>query len=70
MDPDTLAKCDGRVAFQVRVKPKSYEIAKQTTTSNSTKRIDENFDNDVLEWSTKSSGVIILNGILVKVDEP
>lgn len=68
-DPDTLANCDGRVAFQVRIKPQSYAIDKQTTESNCTKRIDENFDNSELEWSTKSSGVIILNGIMVKVDE-
>ncbi|XP_070567240.1 neuralized-like protein 4 [Ptychodera flava] len=57
-----------RVAFQVWIRPKSYEIHEQTIGAK--KRIDPVFKNDVLEWSTKERAAVVPYGLLVKVNDP
>lgn len=60
----------GRVAFQVRIKPDSYKVGKETVGATSRGvTIDDHFSNQELEWSTDCRGVVILVGILIKVEE-
>ena len=56
-----------RVAFEVRVKPKSYKIGRETV--GLCDRLDPYFTNEELEWSTRARGAIILTGILVKLEK-
>ena len=58
---------NSRVAFQVLIRPKSYEVSQQTI--GATSQIDPKFSNQELEWSTKERGAVIVYGLLVKLDE-
>ena len=65
-DPASGSVKQGKVAIQVRIKPESYTVSKQTVTSDGT-ILDKNIPNDELEWSTNWRGVVIPVGIMVKV---
>lgn len=59
----------GKVAFQVRIKPKCYKVGPETVGLTARgKEIDPNFKNEELEWMTKQRGVIMLVGLLIKLD--
>ena len=69
-DPETKKTLYGKVAFQVRIKPDSYKVARETTgASRLGEKIDPYFANSELEWSTVCRGVVILVGIIIRVDE-
>ena len=55
-----------RVAFQVRIKPGSYDVGDQTI--GATANLDPKFSNTQLEWSTKRRGVTVFTGLLVQVE--
>ena len=57
-------------AFQLRIKPGSYGIGQETigATKNG-KKLDENFNNEELEWYTKQNLGIVLYGLLMRVEE-
>ena len=57
-----------RVAFQVRIKPGTYDVGPETIGAGR-KPIDPRFSNIELEWSTKRRGVTVLTGLLVKMEE-
>ena len=57
----------GRVALQVRIEPDTYDVGPETVDAGS-KVIDPNFSNSELEWSTDRRGVIIITGVLIKVE--
>ena len=57
------------MAFQLRVKPGSYDVIPETV--GATKRghrIDPHFPNADLEWATDWKGSFLLVGLLVKVE--
>ena len=59
-----------RFAFQLRIKPGSYEIGQETVgATRKGKILDENFRNDELEWYTKQNMGIVLYGLLLHVSE-
>ena len=66
---DTVTRKDYkcRVAFQVLIKPDSYSVGKETIGAG-LKVIDSEFENSVLEWSTKEYGTTILYGLLIKAE--
>lgn len=66
-DKTVKARFFSRVAFQVRVKPKTYDVGPETVGLGS-KCLDPNFKNKELEWATKRRGSIILTGLLVKLE--
>ena len=66
-DPLTEIQHDIRVALQVRIRPDTYDVGKQTIGARGT--IDPLFPNSELEWSTDRRGVVILVGLLVKVED-
>jgi hypothetical protein len=70
-DPVSKKTCYGRVVFQVRIKPGSYQVGKQTVLelTEKSQNFDPHFSNAELECSTIRRGVIILVGILVKVED-
>lgn len=53
--------------FGVLAQPSSYTISTQTVDPKNAK-IDEQFDNSELEWSTKQHVSIILHHLYVKLD--
>ncbi|XP_078671254.1 uncharacterized protein LOC144911245 [Branchiostoma floridae x Branchiostoma belcheri] len=58
-----------RVAFQVCVRPGSYQVMPETMSfSNKNVTVDPLFDNKELEWFTKERGVHALYGLLVKLE--
>ncbi|XP_070568213.1 neuralized-like protein 4 isoform X3 [Ptychodera flava] len=57
---------DARVAFQVWIRPGSYQVGPQTL--GASYPIDPEFDNDKLEWFTKERPAVVLYGLLVKLD--
>ena len=60
----------GKLAFQVRIKPESYQVIPETVGLRRRGIIlDHHFKNEELEWATNRRGVIILAGILIKVDD-
>ena len=66
-DPITKKNYKCRVVFQVYIKPESYSIGKQTIGCG--QRIDKNFNNSKIEWSTKQYGTTFLYGLLIKAEE-
>lgn len=50
------------------VEPGSFDKSRQTIVSEKTV-VDELFNNDELEWSTKCVGSVYNYGLLVKMDE-
>ena len=62
-----MVEHDLRIAFQVRIRPDTYDVGKQTIGARGT--IDPLFPNSELEWSTHRRGVVILVGLLVKVED-
>lgn len=69
-DPVSKKKQYGRVALQVRIKPDSYTVGKETLrASRKGVVIDPHFHNEDLEWSTICRGVIIPVGIIIKVGD-
>lgn len=57
-----------KVAFKLRIQPDSYTVSPQTVLTADGTQVDENFSNSELEWSTKRRKVIILYGLLVKLE--
>ena len=57
----------GQVALQVRIKPDSYDVIPQTVGLR--EKLDPHFPNDELEWATNWRGVIIIVGILIRVEK-
>jgi hypothetical protein len=58
-----------RVGFQVRIQPGKYAVGPETVGATAKKIvIDKHFRNQELEWSTDLRGVVILTGILVKIE--
>ncbi|KAK3104995.1 hypothetical protein FSP39_014857 [Pinctada imbricata] len=66
IDPKTKKTYYVRVAFQVWLKPGSYNVGPQSVGAN--EPIDPKFVNTELEWSTKERGSILLQSLLVKVE--
>ncbi|XP_070552398.1 uncharacterized protein [Ptychodera flava] len=56
-----------KVAFQVWIKPESYNIGPQTIGAKY--EIDPRFNNQELEWFTKRRGCIVVSGLLVNLQE-
>ena len=50
----------------MRVKPTKYDVGEQTI--GVSHQIDRLFPNSHLEWATKCRGVVILTGLLIKVE--
>ena len=67
MDPDNFHAYRARAAFQLRIQPGNYCVGPETL--GHTGVIDPNFSNDVLEWMTDIRGVIILTGVLLRLEE-
>ncbi|XP_070567241.1 neuralized-like protein 4 [Ptychodera flava] len=67
IDEHTSTEYDAKVAFEVWIRPGSYEIHGQTLEAGS-ERIDEYFRNDSLEWFTKERPATVLYGLLIKLD--
>lgn len=65
-DPKTNTSYNCKVAFQLRIKPSSYNIGKKTIKQNS---IDTYIKDNILEWSTKDKDSIMLTGLLVRMVE-
>ncbi|XP_078583433.1 neuralized-like protein 4 [Branchiostoma floridae x Branchiostoma japonicum] len=58
-----------RVAFQLCIRPDSYEVGPETVGARGEgKTIDPLFSNNELEWSTKERGGTALYGLLVKLE--
>ena len=57
--------CRARVAFQVRIRPDSYEVGPRTVGSD---KIDPKIHDNELEWFTKRRCVTVLVGLLVKIE--
>eukprot|EP01084_Bolivina_argentea_P138660 244075_1 len=56
-----------KFAFQVRIRPGSYQVGQETIGATKKKQIiDENFDNNELEWYTKENVGIVVYGLLMK----
>ncbi|XP_070568210.1 neuralized-like protein 4 [Ptychodera flava] len=66
-DDRTSKNYDAKVAFQLWIRPGSYEVHGQTLVEGS-KRIDKYFRNDSLEWFTKERPATVLYGLLIKLD--
>ena len=64
-DPVSAKSYQAKVAFQVRIRPDSYEIGGKTIRAS---QVDPKFSDRELEWFTKRHGVTILVGLLVKVE--
>eukprot|EP01084_Bolivina_argentea_P138663 244079_1 len=63
-------KIKAKFAFQVRIRPGSYGIGQETIGASRKKQIiDENFNNNELEWYTKENVGIVVYGLLVKFEE-
>ena len=57
-------------AFQLRIKPGSYDIGQETVgATKNGKKLDGNFENDELEWYIKQNLSIVLYGLLLKIEE-
>ena len=65
VDPVTHQSYKAKVLLQVRIEPGSYNVGPETVRA--TSQIDPLFSNNELEWSTKSRGVVIIYGVLVKL---
>ena len=68
IDPLTKKQHEARVAFQVRIRPKSYTKGKLTIKFSG--QIDDKFLNNEIEWATKERGAVILYGLLTKIENP
>lgn len=66
-DTATMKRFTAKTVLQLRINPDSYEVGPETI--GATKKIDPQFSNEELEWSTKERGAIILYGLLVKLDD-
>ena len=59
-----------QVAFEVRVRPGSYERVKGTLLSDSSAtKVDPAFDYDTIEWHTREASAVFLTGLLVRVTD-
>ena len=56
-----------KVAFEAYIKPGTFEMGPETVGARRV-QIDPLYSNSELEWSTKHRGVIILTGIMVKME--
>ncbi|XP_070553369.1 uncharacterized protein [Ptychodera flava] len=65
-DASTEKSYTARVAFQVRINPKSYKVGPKTI--DVTSKIDPKFSDQEIEWFTKERGAVILYGLLVKME--
>ena len=54
-----------QVVLQVRIEPGSYKVGHETV--GATSQIDPLFSNNELDWSTDRRGVVIISGVLVKL---
>ncbi|XP_070553380.1 neuralized-like protein 4 [Ptychodera flava] len=66
LDESTKRSHRARVVFQVYINPTSYNVGPQTIGAQS--EIDPKFSNQEIEWFTKERGVVIIYGLLVKVE--
>ena len=66
-DPVTKKTAYAQVAFQVLIRPGSYQVGR--TTVERAQPFDTNFSDDELEWSTKERGAVIVTGLLVKITQ-
>ncbi|XP_019616648.1 PREDICTED: uncharacterized protein LOC109464151 [Branchiostoma belcheri] len=57
---------EAKVALQLYIKPDSYKVGVSTVAR---RNIDKRFSDSEIEWSTDRHGVIILYGLLVKLEE-
>ncbi|XP_078620256.1 uncharacterized protein LOC144887131 [Branchiostoma floridae x Branchiostoma japonicum] len=57
---------EAKVALQLYIKPGSYKVSASMVAR---KNIDKKFSDSEIEWSTDRHGVIIVYGLLVKLDE-
>ncbi|KAI8506477.1 E3 ubiquitin-protein ligase mib1 [Branchiostoma belcheri] len=57
---------EAKVALQLYIKPGSYKVSASTVAR---KNIDKRFSDSEIEWSTDRHGVIIVYGLLVKLEE-
>ncbi|XP_078692363.1 uncharacterized protein LOC144922444 isoform X2 [Branchiostoma floridae x Branchiostoma belcheri] len=57
---------EARVALQLYIMPGSYKVGASTV---SRKNLDKRFSDSEIEWSTDRHGVIIVYGLLVKLEE-
>ena len=68
-DPKSRTSYQCKTAFQVQIKPANYTVGPETVGAKwSHTIIDENISNDELEWMTNTRGIIILYGILIKME--
>ena len=57
------------MAFQLRVKPGSYEVIPETVGARRKGvRLDPRFSNEEMEWATDWKGSFLLVGLLVKLE--
>ncbi|XP_070207113.1 neuralized-like protein 4 isoform X3 [Littorina saxatilis] len=71
MDPRTRKTYQGRVAYQVWVKPGSYKVGAQgqgSPTEDIAQQVDPHFHNSELAWSTKERGSLMLYALLLRVE--
>ncbi|XP_070554512.1 neuralized-like protein 4 [Ptychodera flava] len=65
-DKEDASVHKAQVAFQVYIQPDTYERGPETVGLKT--KLDPEFNNQELEWSTKRRGVILLAGVLVKLE--
>ena len=69
-DPATKKLYSCKTAFQVRIKPGDYDVGPETVGARKKgETIDEHISNNELEWMTQTRGVIILYGVLLRMEE-
>lgn len=69
-DQRTRKTYQGRVAFQIWVKPGSYKIGGQGQVSaeDIAQQVDPHFRNSELAWSTKERGSLMLHALLLRIE--
>eukprot|EP01084_Bolivina_argentea_P113465 202197_1 len=59
-----------QVAFQLRIKPGTYQIGQETIGAERRNEIiDQHFSNSELEWYTKQNDAIVLYGLLIRLQD-
>ncbi|XP_020912357.1 neuralized-like protein 4 [Exaiptasia diaphana] len=65
--PETKKTYKAKVAFQLWIRPGSYNVGPQTVGSE--EEIDPKFSNQEIEWSTVERGAVHFYGLLVRLNE-
>ena len=70
IDPDSGKSYNAKVAFQVLIRPRSYQVGMETVgaTQQGT-TIDPLIPNNEIEWATREKVATILYGLLVELRE-